>query len=137
VPSTLPTLDPALVPLLHGFCQHLQTRMHDWMMDEHRQLTKAMDVTMSGIRDYATKVLQGNEHAEYSLADALHKVREEGMLVRELPYTLQVQVKNSTGVPITLTVKKATAAELLDELTRLETWLAMQGYAGAGTEVVF
>jgi hypothetical protein len=46
---------------------------------------------------------------------------------------LQVQVRNPAGVPIVITVRKASAAELLDELTRLETWLAMQGYsAGDG-----
>lgn len=121
--------------LLQGFCQHLQSRMHSWLMDEHRQLTQGMDVTMSGIRDYALKVLQCNEHAEYQLSDALGKLREDGLQVLGAPYEMSLTVRTPAGIPLTLTIRQRTAAGLLDELTRLEAWLSREGYTASETGV--
>lgn len=132
-PATLPENFGAHEALLQGFCQHLQTRLHRWMMDEHHQLTQGMDITMSGIRDYALKVLQCNEHAEYQLAHALETLQVQGLPLLNPPYQAVLQARTPAGYAITLTLTKSTAATLVEELGRLEGWLQAQGYS-AGTE---
>jgi len=119
---------PALLPMAHGFCDYIQNRLHGWLLDEHRQLAQGMDVTMSGIRDYAQKVLQCNEHAEYQLANALEKIQKEGLAMVSPPYQAVVQATTPSGLPLTLTITKLTAPELVNALTNLEAWLTQQGY---------
>ena len=127
-PATLPDGFGAHEALLQGFCQHLQSRLHQWLMDEHRQLTQGMDVTMSGIRDYAQKVLQCNEHAEYQLASALAKLQEEGLPLLSPPYQAVLRAQTPAGYAITLTLTKSTSGALVEELGRLEGWMQAHGY---------
>jgi len=135
VPPTVPALPDALLPLAHGFCQYVQAMLGTQLEEAAIRMTKSVDLTMSGMAQYTQGVLTTNEHASYQLSDALLKLGEQGLKLVETPYTLQVQVKNPAGVPIVITVRKASAAELLDELTRLEGWLMQQGYTGQ--EVAF
>jgi len=130
VPPTVPVLPDALLPLAHGFAQYVQALLSQQLEEAAIRMTKSVDLTMSRMAQYTQGVLQCNEHAEMQLSHALLKLGEDGLKLVETPYTLQVQVRNPAGVPIVITVRKATAAELLDELTRLETWLALQGYEG-------
>jgi len=123
-------LPDALLPLAHGFAQYVQALLSQQLEEAAIRMTKSVDLTMSRMAQYTQGVLQCNEHAEMQLSHALLKLGEDGLKLVETPYTLQVQVRNPAGVPIVITVRKATAAELLDELTRLETWLALQGYEG-------
>jgi hypothetical protein len=129
--QSVPALPDALLPLAHGFCQYVQGLLGQQLEDAGLRMTKSVDLTMSGMAQYTQGVLTANEHASYQLSDALLKLREEGLKILEAPYTMQVQVRNQAGIPITLTVHKQTAADLLDELTRLEAWLATNGYTAA------
>jgi exodeoxyribonuclease V len=129
VPSTVPALPESIVTLAHGFAQYVQGLLGKQLEEAAIRMTKSVDLTMSEMAQYTKGVLTCNEHAEMQLSSALLKLGEDGLKLVETPYTLQVQVRNPAGVPIVITVRKATAAELLDELTRLEAWLAMQGYS--------
>lgn len=118
----------AMLPLAHGFCDYLQHRLHEWMMNEHRELTKGMDVTMSGIRDYALKVLQGNEHSQYSMADAMKTWSENGLPLVSPPYQVVLRLRSPQGVGMTLTITKATSAQLVEALQGVSAWLHSAGY---------
>jgi len=130
VPPTVPALPEAILPLAHGFCQYVQGLLSQQLEDAGIRMTKSVDLAMSGMAQYTQGVLSCNEHAEMQLSDALLKLGEQGLKLLETPYTLQVQVRTPAGIPLTLTVRKQTAGELLDELTRLEGWLASNGYTG-------
>jgi exodeoxyribonuclease-5 len=130
VPPSVAGLPENLLPLAHGFCQYVQGLLGTQLEEAAIRMTKSVDLTMSGMAQYTKGVLTANEHASYQLSDALLKLGEQGLKLVETPYTLQVQVRNPAGVPIIITVRKASAAELLDELTRLEGWLEKQGYTG-------
>ena len=136
VPPTVPVLPDALLPLAHGFCQYLQGVFGAKLEEAALRMTKAMGVAMDGMARYTQGVLQCNEHAEMQLSDALLQVREHGLTVHGSPYEMTLQVSTPAGVPLTLTIRKGSAAELLDELTRLETWLSAQGYRGEHTAEV-
>lgn len=134
VPSTVPALPDALLPLAHGFCQYLQGHMHTLLSDEANTLIRGASDALTEMRDFTKGMLHANGDAQEALLSVLAQLGAHGLKLVETPYTLQVQVRNPAGVPIIITVRKASAAELLDELTRLETWLALQGYS-AGQEV--
>ena len=116
--------------LLQGFCQALQGQMSRVLTDEAIRLTKQVDETLTRVFDYMKGRLDANEHAEYAMADALLELQEHGLVVHGSPYEMSLQVYTPAGVPLTLTIRQTTPAALLDELTRLETWLAMNGYTG-------
>jgi len=125
------TIPDALLPLAHGFCQYLQSRMHAWLMDEHRSLMTTVDGSLASIRTWAQEVFQSNEHASYQLGDALAKVREDGARLvhaKADPYTAVLEARTPHGFPLRLTIEKGSSGELIEALGRLEGWLVANGY---------
>lgn len=122
--------------LLHGFCQYLQGKMHDWMTAEHRAVMASLENVYADARAHRETVLQANEHALYALGNTLAKLQEDGLKVHSTPYEMSLRAYSPAGLPLTLTIRQATPQALIDELTRLETWLGMHGYtAEPGREV--
>ena len=130
VPSTVPPLPDAFLPLAHGFCQYLQAQFGAKLAETAIGMTKEVSATIDGMTRYAQGVLQSNEHVGYQLSDALLKVQEHGLTIHSSPYEMSLQVYTPAGVPLALTIRKTSPGDLLDELTRLETWLARHGYTG-------
>ena len=121
--------------LLQGFCQVLQQRLHAWMLEEHKDITRTLDATMVAMKRWVETVCQQNEHAQYTLGDALTKLQTDGLAVIQPPYQVKLQVETAAGYPMELTLTKNSAAALIDELSRLEPWLQHHGYKpGTGTE---
>jgi exodeoxyribonuclease-5 len=129
VPSTVPSLPESFLPLAHGFCQYLQGAFGAKLEETAIGMTKEVSATIDGMTRYAQGVLQSNEHVGYQLSDALLQIREHGLTVHGSPYEMTLQVYTPAGVPLTVTIRKTSAADLLDELTRLETWLSLNGYS--------
>jgi hypothetical protein len=130
-PATAGTIPDALLPLAHGFCQYLQSRMHAWLMDEHRQLMTTVDGSLASIRTWAQEVFQSNEHAQYTMGDALTQLREHGanfVHAKADPYTAVIDARTPHGFPLRLTIEKGSSGELIEELGRLEGWLVANGY---------
>jgi hypothetical protein len=125
------TIPDALLPLANGFCQYLQSRMHAWLMDEHRSLMTTVDGSLASIRTWAQEVFQSNEHASYQMGDALAKLHEHGahlVHAKAEPYTAVIDARTPHGFPLRLTIEKGTSGELIEELSRLEGWLVANGY---------
>lgn len=117
--------------LLSGFCQALSGQMSRLLTDEAIRLTKQVDETLTRLMDYVHGRLEGNEHAEYSLAAALAQVQEKGLTLSQAtatPYTAYVDARTPHGFPLRLTIEKGTSGELIEELGRLEGWLVANGY---------
>ena len=118
--------------LLSGFCQALHGQMSRLLTDEAIRLTKQVDETITRMMDYVKGRLEGNEHAEYSLAAALAQVHEKGLTLQQAtatPYTAYVDARTPHGFPLRLTIEKGTSGELIEELGRLEGWLVANGYS--------
>lgn len=131
VPPTVPALPDALLPLAHGFCQYLQSQVHTFLGEEHRQLQASVDASLAAVRHWAEGMLQGNEHAQYTLGDALAKVREDGARLvhaKADPYTAVLEARTPHGFPLRLTIEKGSSGELIEALGRLEGWLVANGY---------
>lgn len=117
--------------LLSGFCQALQGQMARLLTDEAIRLSKQFDETITRVMDYVKGRLEGNEHAEYSLAAALAQVQDKGLTLSQAtatPYTAVVEARTPHGFPLRLTIEKGTSGELIEELGRLEGWLVTNGY---------
>ena len=131
VPATVPPLPDGLLTLAHGFCQYLQAQFGAKLHETAIRMTKDVDLVMSEMAQFTKGVLSCNEHAEYQLSEAIRTLCDKGLPLHHAPYEMTLQVYTPAGLPLTLTVRKTTPAELLDELTRLETWLEMNSYTGA------
>ena len=115
--------------LLHGFCQAMQGQMSRLLTDEAIRLTKQVDETITRMMDYVKGRLEGNEHAEYSLAAALASGagrRRDATQANATPYTAYVDARTPHGFPLRLTIEKATSGELIEELGGSRAgWLPM------------
>lgn len=127
-PPSLPEHFGQHEALLQGFCQHLEHRLHTFMGDEHTAIMKTLDATLVAMKRWVDTVCQQNEHAQYTLGDALTKLQTEGLAVIQPPYQVRLQVETAAGYPMELTLTKSTAAALIEELGRLEPWLQQSGY---------
>jgi exodeoxyribonuclease V len=114
--------------LLHGFCQHLQRRLDNDVMDHHRGVMRALDSVCQTVKTWIEGTTQANEHAQYQLSDALLKLPQQGLRLRHDPYTVDVQAVSPQGYPITFHLAKDTAPELLAELPDVVAWLANNQY---------
>lgn len=123
-PPTVPALPDAVLPLAHGFCQYVQARLTQQLEDAGIKMARSVDTSVTAMADYTKGVLASNEHAHYAFADALAKIT-----ATHTPYEMALTVRTPAGIPLTLTIRQQTPAALLDELTRLEAWLASNGYA--------
>jgi hypothetical protein len=118
--------------MLSGFCQALSGQMSRLLTDEAIRLTKQVDETITRLMDYVHGRLEDNEHAQYTLGDALAKLREHGanlVHAKADPYTAVIDARTPHGFPLRLTIEKGTSGELIEELGRLEGWLVTNGYA--------
>lgn len=117
--------------LLQGFCQHLQRRLDNDVMDHHRGVMRALDSVCQTVKSWMEGMAQGNEHAQYQLSDALLKLQQQGLQLRHDPYTVDVQATSPHGYPVTFHIAKSTAPELLAELPDVVAWLANNSYKPA------
>jgi hypothetical protein len=108
VAPTVPPLPENLLPLAHGFCQYLQAVMNDKLEDAGRHMVKDLGVTLDGMSKYIEGVIK---------AQAI-----------TTPYQMAMQVTTPQGFPMTLTVTKATAEELIPAMGKLGSWLVQNGY---------
>ena len=129
--ASVPQIPDALLPLAHGFCQYLQTQVHTFLGDEHRALMKSVDASLASVRAWTEGMLQGNEHSQYTMGDALAKLHEHGANLVHAnadPYHAVITARTPNGFALQLTIEKATSGELIEELGRVEGWLVANGY---------
>jgi len=124
-PDTLPD---GVMPLANGLCAYIRDKMHTFMMDEHKGLMQTLDATLVAMRKWVEIVGQQNEHAQYSLADALTKLQADGLTVIHPPYQAVLHVQTPAGYALALTITKSSSSALVEELGRLEGWLQGHGY---------
>jgi hypothetical protein len=117
--------------LLHGFTAQIQR----WMLDYHAQMMKCVEATLEPVRQCLLKAQSDNEHASYTLADALLKMQEQGIAVRTAPYVMSVQAYAEGGYAMSFTVSKTTAADLVEGVAALLAWLKQAGYAGVPSQM--
>ena len=77
VPSTVPALPDAFLPLAHGFCQYLQAQVGATLHDTAIRMTKDVDLVMSEMAQFTKGVLSCNEHAEYQLSEAIRTLKSQ------------------------------------------------------------
>ena len=126
--SSLPEGFGAHEALLQGFCQHLQDRLHTFMLEEHKGIMQTLDATLVALRKWVETVGQQNEHSAYQLSDALFKLQEQGILLMENPYKVTIEAVTPEGYPVKIDVVKRTTEELIMAMPALSGWLAAQGY---------
>lgn len=124
-PATAGTIPDALVPLAHGFCQYVQGLLGKQLDDAGVKMARSVDTTVTEMANFTKGVLASNEHASYSFADALVKFAQAS---QETPYQVTLRATSQEGFPVEVTIRKATAAELVDEMGRLVGWLTANGY---------
>lgn len=117
--------------LLQGFCQHLQNRLTQFLVEESKGLLRAFESTTLTLRECLERVAQPNEHAQYQLSDALLKLQEHGIALKGDPYRASLEALTPQGFPVTITVAKQQAGELVEALPALVGWMVEQGYKPA------
>lgn len=123
--GTVPDIPEGLLPLAHGFCQFLQARLDKELTDAGIRMARGADTTITAMADYTKGVLAANEHANYSFAEALVQFARGNPT---LPYQLALQVHTPQGFPLTVTVQKQTAEELIPAMVKLGEWMSTHGY---------
>lgn len=114
--------------LLSGFCQALQKRIYDCILDEHKGIMRTMDGALHAMQGVLERLGHGNEHAQYQLSDALAKLQERGVLVVQNPYKAIVHATSPQGFPVALEICKRDAVELTQAIEGLTAWLQTSGY---------
>lgn len=112
--------------LLSGFCMALQDRLYKHLHEQQSGALRIVDATYGTVTDRLAKLAEVNEHATYSLGEALLKLREPTVLHN--PYTAVVEAVSSQGFPVTLTIAKRDAGELVQAIEGLTAWLVSAGY---------
>jgi hypothetical protein len=132
--------------LLQGFLGLVQGRLQAWIAEEHKALQAARAVcdlehqrlcqgleAVTRLAQHAvTTAQQVNEHAQYSLSDAVLKLQERGVQLHHDPYSADVQALSPQGFPVTIHVAKHEVSELIGALPALTGWLAQEGYKPVG-----
>lgn len=121
--------------LLHGFCQALQTRIMTDVIDQSKGVLRVLDAVYERTTMAVTKLAEQNEHAQYSLADALHKLQSQGLIVMQNPYKATVKAQSPKGFAVTLEVVKQAPEELITAIDGMTQWLATQGYGAIEARV--
>lgn len=116
--------------LLVGFCEALLPMLRQALFDEHTRVSTGLSSTLFHTENAIKALSQQNEHSTYQLSNALAGLQERGITIAGSPYTARVRCCTPQGYGLELTVHKATAPDLIDELARLTVWLAAQGYTG-------
>jgi hypothetical protein len=137
IPST-PALPGHNDPMLQGFLQavyaHLKHQFDDYYSDlkarilaidtEHLRLCATLEQVTRIAKDGIEKASQHNEHAQYQWSDALLKLVQEGIQLRQAPYEATLERQDpTTGISLTITVRKQDSDALIDEVSAIEGWL--------------
>jgi hypothetical protein len=125
MPATVPALPEGLLPLAHGFCQYLQAKLDKELTDSGIKMARVVENSVLDMSKFTQGVLATNEHAQYSFADALVKFAQ---VSQPLPYRLALQAHTPQGYPVTLTIEKSSAEELIPAMGKLGEWLHAHGY---------
>ena len=126
-PPTLPPLREDWLPMLQGFCQHLQHRIDADVMEHHRGVMQALDAVCHTVKTWMEGIVQHNEHAQYQFSDALLKLQEQGLQVRHAPYHGTIQAVSSHGFLITIQTDQESQEALTTEMGQSMAWLAEHG----------
>lgn len=127
-PATLPEKLQDHEALLHAFMTHLLQRLNAELFADSQEIMKTVGAVIQLVEHTAQHVGQQNEHAQYTLGDALTKLQTDGLALRHEPYQASVQAVSPQGYPITIQVAKAEAADLVQALPALTAWLVGEGY---------
>jgi hypothetical protein len=134
-PPTLPPLRDDWLPMLQGFCQHLQHRIDADVMEHHRGVMQALDAVCHTVKTWMEGIVQQNEHAQYQFSDALLKLQEHGLQLRQDPYQARVRALSPQGYEVTIQMPKPDREALTTALPLLLEWMAEQGWVGVPQEI--
>jgi exodeoxyribonuclease-5 len=115
-------------PLLSGFTQYMQQKLHAMLLEESLRMSKAAEVTIASMADYCKGVLQTAAYAQNDLPDALRQLSTDGLKLVPMPYQVRISATAPGGFPVEFTLTKATAEEMISAVTGLEQWLSERGY---------
>lgn len=119
VPSSL---QKAHEPLLLGFCQYMQTRLHEMLLDESIRVSKGAEVTISSMAEYVKQTINTQM---FTWAEFFQTIPQPGA---GNPYQAVVEVITPGGYPMKLTLQKPNAGELITAMVELEAWLQQNKY---------
>jgi hypothetical protein len=114
--------------LLQGFCQVLQKRLLDGAVEQTNSIMRTFDAMFDSTSKSVTKLAEANEHSQYQLGAALTQLQEKGVQVTGHPYQATVQCLTPQGLPLTITMHKGTAEDLIGAMQGLAGWLQANGY---------
>lgn len=116
------SIDDAIMGMLEG-------KITDWVSSQSTATMKVLDQVYGHVAACLDKIAVANDHAQYQLANALDRLSASGVQVCGTPYTATLQALTPQGFPLTLTMQKRSADELVDALEGLRHWLHAQGYS--------
>jgi exodeoxyribonuclease V len=114
--------------LLQGFMQHFQGKIEPWLRDTCKEAMSCIE-DMQGYTKRLVEVDQEKlRQAETALEQRLGTTAPQERQVRHDPYEIHVEALSPQGYPVSITVRKASAEELLVELPDVLGWLAENHY---------
>lgn len=114
--------------LIDATMRLLEGKITAWVDAQGTATMKTLERVYAQMAACLDKIAVANDHAQYQLANALDRVCETGVQLTGTPYTATVQARSPQGFPLTLTLQKRSADELVQALEGLQTWLQTQGY---------
>lgn len=143
-----PTLPPGVVAavtptpawsehevLLQGALQHLQGKLNTWLHDTGKDAMACVEDMHAYIKRQIDIDRDAVRHAESAMDALVANVVSSGITVRQDPYQLAIEAVSPQGFPVTLTIRKATADELISDLDSVVGWLADNGYRAVDPQV--
>lgn len=121
-----PTSEQA--PIVDATMGLLEGKITDWVNTQSTATMRTLDRVYEHLASCLDKIAVANDHAQYQLANALDRLSAAGITLHGTPYTATVQAMTPQGFPLTLTVHKGSAEELVQALEGLSAWLQAQGY---------
>lgn len=110
----------------------LEGKITDWVAGQSTATMKVLDQVYGHVAACLDKIAVANDHAQYQLANALDRLVDKGVTVKGEPYTVTVSALTPQGFPLTLTLRKSTADDLVPALEALAAWLEQAGYRAPG-----
>lgn len=127
LPLSQETLVDATTRLLEG-------KITDLLAATGTATMKALERVYDHMAACLDKIAVANDHAQYQLANALDRLSAAGVKVHGPPYTATVQARTPQGFPVTLTLHKGSAEDLVQALEGLSTWLQTQSYTAPSAQ---
>ena len=84
------------------------------------------------LKDWTTKQVTANEHAQYQLASTLAGIQEHGLGTLGAPYSVTIQALSPQGYPLTFTLANRNQGALMAEAGALFTTLQEFGCPAPG-----